>query len=57
MNEIEKAIFAINLVESLLLIEKKILAIKFIRLLYGTNLKPAYKFVTLLQRNQNANNH
>lgn len=51
MNEIEKAIFAIQMAKDLLAHDKKILAVKLICRLYKVGLKPAKDFVDLLQDN------
>ena len=50
MSEIEKAIFAVQMVKDLLGHDEKILAVKLICRLYRIGLKPAKDFVDLIQR-------
>jgi|GEM_PF-3329437 len=49
MNELEKALFAVDLVKSLLGIDRKILAVKFTKMLYGSSLKDAKRFTDMIQ--------
>lgn len=50
MNEIEKAVLAVMVVDELLKIDRKILAIKIIRFIYNANLRDAKDFVDRLEK-------
>ncbi len=49
MTEIEKAVFATELVNDLLKLNKKILAVKLLRLFYKTGLKQAKDFADQIE--------
>ena len=49
MTDLEKATFALDLTSSLLELDRKILAVKFVMKLYGSSLKEANRFVDVLQ--------
>ncbi|KKN32344.1 hypothetical protein LCGC14_0814940 [marine sediment metagenome] len=49
MNELEKAVLAVMITQELLKNEKKILAIKIIRFMYGADLRDGKDFVDRLE--------